>query len=136
MDDLNLKLILKSELKVKMPSYLFKELLEDIQLTDENLSKTEKIDVIFKRYSIQEIIDLILNKYEDESQSVRRERFLNRINGLSIDERKEKERKEKAKRKKGFSSPSTVHPYRPYNYYGSVWQLEDGYRNIYFDDYD
>lgn len=137
MDDLNLKLILKSELKVKMPSYLFKELLEDIQLTDENLSKTEKIDVIFKRYSIQEIIDLVLNKYEDESQSVRRERFLNRINGLSIDERKEKERKEeKAKRKKGFSSPSTSHPYRPYLYYGSVWQLDDGYRNIFFDDND
>ena len=135
MDDLNLKLILKSELKVKMPSYLFKELLEDIQLTDENLSKTEKIDVIFKRYSIQEIIDLILNKYEDESQSVRRERFLNRINGPSIDERKEKERKEKeAKRKKAIFSPSTSLPYRHPLYYGSVWQLDDGYRNIYFED--
>lgn len=134
MDDLNLKLILKSELKVKMPSYLFKELLEEIQLTGKTLSKTEKIDVIFKRYSIREIIDLILNKYEGESQSIRRRKFLNRINGLSIDERKEKERKEEAKRKKGFSSPSTSHPYRPYLYYGSVWQLDDGYRNIYFED--
>lgn len=137
MDDFNLKLILKSELKLKMPSYLFKELIEEIQLTGKTLSKTEKIDLIFKRYSLQEIIDLILNKYEDESQSIRRERFLNRINGLSIDERKEKERKEeKAKRKKGFSSPSTSHPYRPYLYYGSVWQLDDGYRNIFFDDND
>ena len=135
MDDLNLKLILKSELKVKMPSYLFKELLEEIQLTGKPLNKTDKIDLIFKRYSLQEIIGLILNKYEGESQSIRRRKFLNRINGLSIDERKEKEREEeKAKRKKGFSSPSTVHPYRPYNYYGSVWQLEDGYRNIYFED--
>lgn len=137
MDDLNLKLILKSELKLKMPSYLFKELLEEIQLTGKHLNKTDKIDLIFKRYSLPEIIDLILNKYEDENQSIRRKKFLDRINGLSIDERKEKEREEeKAKRKKAFSSPSTSYSYRHPLYYGSVWQLDDGYRNIFFEDND
>ena len=136
MDNFNLKLIVKSEMKMQMPSYLFKELVEEIQIADESLGKSELIDLIFEKYSLQEIIDLILNKYEDERHSSKRERFLKRINGLSIDERKEKERKEEKAKKKGFSSPSTSHPYRPYLYYGSVWQLDDGYRNIYSDDKD
>ena len=137
MDNFNLKLIVKSELKMQMPSYLFKELVEEIRISDQTLGKSELIDLIFEKYSLQEIIDLILNKYEDQHHSSKREKFLKRINGLSIDERKEKERKEeKAKRKKAFSSPSTSYSYRHPLYYGSVWQLDDGYRNIYFEDND
>ena len=100
MDDYNLKLILKSELKTKIPSYLFKELVEEIQIADESLGKTELIDLIFEKYSLQEITNLILEKYEDERHFSKRERFINRINGLNIDERKEIERKEKEKNKK------------------------------------
>ena len=62
MDEHNLKLILKSELKIKMPSYLFKELVEEIQISDESLGKTDLIDLIFEKYSLQEITDLILKK--------------------------------------------------------------------------
>ena len=122
---------------MQMPSYLFKELVEEIRISDQTLGKSELIDLIFEKYSLQEIINLILNKYEGEHHSSKREKFLKRINGLSIDERKEKERKEeKAKRKKAFSSPSTSYSYRHPLYYGSVWQLDDGYKNIYFEDND
>lgn len=43
MDEYNLRLIVKSELKTKMPSYLFKELVEEIQIADEPLGKTELV---------------------------------------------------------------------------------------------
>ena len=98
MDEYNLRLIVKSELKTKMPSYLFKEIVEEIQIADESLGKTELIDLILEKYSLQEITNLILEKYEDERHFSKRERFINRINGLSIDERKEIERKEKEKK--------------------------------------
>ena len=106
---------------MQMPSYLFKELAEEIQIANESLGKSELIDLIFEKYSLQEIIDLILKKYDDESHFSKRERFINRISGLSIDERKEEERREKNKKKPVYSPVSLT------------WETECDYNSEYLE---
>ena len=87
MDDYNLKLKLKSELKTKMPRYIFKDFIEELNLNSED-GKYKLIDSIFEKYTVEEVKDLILKKYnEDESYSKYKENFLNTLNRLSLDEK-------------------------------------------------
>ena len=108
MDDFNLKLKLKSELKTKMPSYIFKDFINDLDLNSE-AGKYKLIDLIFEKYTVEEVKDLILKKYdEEESYSKYKNNFLKTINRLSFDEKsklkntteKEKKRSLYEKRKK------------------------------------
>ena len=62
MDDFHLKLILKSELKIRMPSYLFNEIAEEIRTNDNHLGKDKLIELLFEKYSLEEIKNLILWK--------------------------------------------------------------------------
>ncbi|MBR5503039.1 MAG: hypothetical protein IKV87_01135 [Methanobrevibacter sp.] len=127
MDDYNLKLILKAELKIRMPSYLFNEIAKEIRTNDAHLSKDKLVELLFEKYSLEEMKNLILEKYsENESCKRNLERFLKKTNGLNIDERIELERKEKEKKKKKpLFSPSTDYGYDFYNrpdyseFYGS-----------------
>ena len=59
MEDKNLKLKLKSELKNKMPKRIFIELLDDMGIGQE-LGKNEAVDFIFEKYSNEQVKDLIL----------------------------------------------------------------------------
>ena len=108
MDDFNLKLKLKSELKTKMPSYIFKDFINNLDLNSEE-GKYKLIDLIFEKYTVEEVKDLILKKYdEEESYSKYKNNFLKTINRLSFDEKsklkntteKEKKRSLYEKRKK------------------------------------
>ena len=108
MDDFNLKLKLKSELKTKMPSYIFKDFINDLDLNSAE-GKYKLIDLIFEKYTVEEVKDLILKKYdEEESYSKYKINFLKIINRLSFDEKsklknnteKEKKRSLYEKRKK------------------------------------
>ena len=108
MDDFNLKLKLKSELKTKMQSYIFKDFINDLDLNSET-GKYKLIDLIFEKYTVEEVKDLILKKYdEEESYSKYKNNFLKTINRLSFDEKselkntteKEKKRSLYEKRKK------------------------------------
>lgn len=124
MDDFNLKLILKSELKIKMASHLFRELMEETQISDKSTSKAEQIDLLFEEYSLEEIKELILNKYENNGDEKNHKRLIDRINGLTVDERRDLERKkEKEKRRKPLYSPSTDYEYRRYI---AAYEIEDG----------
>ena len=108
MDDNNLKLILKSELKIRMPTYIFNEIAEEIKTNDNHLGKEKLIELLLEKYSLEEMKNLILEKYSgNESCKGNLERFLKKINGLNIDERRELEMKEKEKNKKRVISPST-----------------------------
>ena len=61
MNDFNLKLLLKSELSVKMPSNLFRELVEESNIKNKSLRKTALIESLFEEYSLDEIKDMILS---------------------------------------------------------------------------
>ena len=111
MDNYNLKLILKSELKLKMPSRVFKEIVKDTEIYDETLTKNEMIELMFEKYSIQEIKDLILNKYNNLGASINYKNLMDRLNRPSLDEKNELERKNKKNKRTGFGSPSKDHAY-------------------------
>ena len=100
MGNYNLKLKLKSELKIKMPSYVFNELVEEVYLSDNKLNKNEFIELLFEKYTLEEIKDIILHKYdENESFSNYKEKFLNTLNRLGFDERDKLERKRKKEKR-------------------------------------
>ena len=100
MSDNNLKLKVKSELKIHMPNKLFLELIKEMGLST-SLGKNEVVDSVFKSYSSEEVKDMIIKKY-DESGSFSRskERFLNTINRKSVDERSKLKNKEKQEKKR------------------------------------
>ena len=100
MGNYNLKLKLKSELKIKMPSYVFNELVEEVYLSEDKLNKNEFIELLFEKYTLEEIKDIILHKYdENESFSNYKEKFLNTLNRLGFDERDKLERKRKKEKR-------------------------------------
>ena len=131
MEEHNLKLILKSELHYKMTSQMFKEIIQESKISNKSLGKKESIELLFNEYPLNQILDLILNKYKSIGDSENYNRLFNRINGLTIDERREIERKKE--KRKGFSSPSKNFEYR---IYWAAYEIEDGYNNIYFEDND
>ena len=45
MDDYNLKLILKAELKIRMPSYLFNEIAKEIRTNDAQIKNNYSISI-------------------------------------------------------------------------------------------
>lgn len=99
MEDNNLKLKLKSELKNKMPKRIFIELLDDMGI-DQELGKNKAVDFIFEKYSNEQVKDLILKKYDKNNLSRNKEKFLNTINRISIDERPKLNKKDKRENKR------------------------------------
>lgn len=119
MNDFSLKLILKSELKIRMPSYLFRELVEESNIEDKTLGKTELIDSLFEEYSLEEIKEMILSRYDDERYIKHQKRLLDKIEGPDIDERNAMKREEeKKKKRKKVYSPSTGYYDEGINYFG------------------
>ena len=99
MEDKNLKLKLKSELKNKMPKRIFIELLDDMGI-DQELGKNEAVDFIFEKYSNDQVKDLILKEYDKNNLSRNKEKFLNTINRVSIDERPKLNKKDERENKR------------------------------------
>ena len=99
MEDKNLKLKLKSELKNKMPKRIFIELLDDMGIGQE-LGKNEAVDFIFEKYSNEQVKDLILKEYDKNNLSRNKEKFLNTINRISIDERPKLNKKDERENKR------------------------------------
>ena len=99
MEDKNLKLKLKSELKNKMPKRIFIELLDDMGI-DQELGKNEAVDFIFEKYSNEQVKDLILKEYDKNNLSRNKEKFLNTINRISIDERPKLNKKDERENKR------------------------------------
>lgn len=133
MDEDNIKLILKNELKYKMNTQTFKEIIRESNINNNSLSKNESIELLFKECSLNQITDMILNKYKDKGDSHNYKRLFDRINGLSVDERRALARKKEIeKRGKPVYSPTKNFRYMRYNAY---YETDNSYYNDYFDNF-
>lgn len=66
----------------------------------QELGKNKAVDFIFEKYSNEQVKDLILKEYDKNNLSRNKEKFLNIINRISIDERPKLNKKDERENKR------------------------------------
>lgn len=85
---------IKYELKVNMPTYLFKEIVGEADFKAYN--RSDLVDLLLKEYSLEELVEIIINKYNENSlHSKKSLNFIKKINPyLEKDKIIDKQRKQ------------------------------------------